>query len=69
MAGFYHERTRGSHHVMVRDEPEKTVVVPVHGNKSLGTGLLRAIIRESGLTRDEFVKLLDGEELGDSKAE
>jgi predicted RNA binding protein YcfA (HicA-like mRNA interferase family) len=34
------------------------IIVPVHGNKPLKKGLLNAIIKDAGLTVEEFVKLL-----------
>jgi predicted RNA binding protein YcfA (HicA-like mRNA interferase family) len=55
-AGFYMKRQQGSHMVLRRDEPFGQVVVPDH--KQLDRGTLRAIIRQAGLTVDEFVKLL-----------
>ena len=58
-AGFVVERIVGSHHVLVHpDDPRHTVTVPVHGNRDLKPGTLRAIIRQSGLTVEEFSKLL-----------
>ncbi len=42
--------------VLRRDNPFGQVVVPDH--KELDRGTLRAIIRQSGLSVDEFVKLL-----------
>ncbi len=50
------ERQRGSHIILVRDEPRTTVSVPVH--KELDRGTLRVIIRQVGLSVDEFVELL-----------
>jgi predicted RNA binding protein YcfA (HicA-like mRNA interferase family) len=35
------------------------IVVPVHPGKEIKPGLVRAIIKEAGLTRDEFIKLLE----------
>jgi predicted RNA binding protein YcfA (HicA-like mRNA interferase family) len=55
-AGFYFVRQTGSHIVLRRDEPLKQVVVPEH--KELAAGTLRRIIRDAGLTVDEFVELL-----------
>ena len=54
--GFYFKRQEGSHIVLRRDGPFAQVVVPDH--KELDTGTLRAIIRQSGLSIDEFLKLL-----------
>ncbi|NMF64914.1 hypothetical protein DP113_21375 [Brasilonema octagenarum UFV-E1] len=54
--GFVVNRQRGSHIILVREEPKATVTVPDH--KELDRGTLRAIIRQVGLTVDEFVELL-----------
>jgi predicted RNA binding protein YcfA (HicA-like mRNA interferase family) len=54
--GFYLKRQEGSHMVLRRDDPFGQVVVPDH--KELDRGTLRAIIRQSGLSIDEFIKLL-----------
>jgi predicted RNA binding protein YcfA (HicA-like mRNA interferase family) len=53
-AGFYVIRQRGSHITMRRDNPPGRVTVPNH--KELRTGMLRAIIRQAGLTVDEFFR-------------
>ncbi len=55
-AGFYFKRQEGSHIILRRDDPFTQVVVPRH--KELDRGTLRAIIRQAGLSVDEFVKLL-----------
>jgi predicted RNA binding protein YcfA (HicA-like mRNA interferase family) len=55
-AGFYIKRQQGSHMILRRDEPFAQVVVPDH--KTLDRGTLRAIIRQAGLSTDEFLKLL-----------
>jgi predicted RNA binding protein YcfA (HicA-like mRNA interferase family) len=34
------------------------VVVPVHGNRTLPVGTLRSIIRQTGLSDEEFAGLL-----------
>jgi len=54
--GFYLKRQEGSHMIIRRDDPFGQVVVPDH--KELDRGTLRAIIRQSGLGVQEFVKLL-----------
>ena len=54
--GFYLKRQEGSHMILRRDNPFGQVVVPDH--KELDRGTLRAIIRQSGLSVDEFVKLV-----------
>ncbi len=55
-AGFYEKRQEGSHIILRRDEPFAQVVVPDH--KELDRGTLRAIIRQVGMSVDEFAKLL-----------
>jgi len=59
-AGFQISRQRGSHIQMRRDEPPpaRTVPVPV-GKKTLPRGTLGSILRLAGLTREEFIALLD----------
>lgn len=55
-AGFYFKRQEGSHIVMRRDDPFAQVVVPNH--KELDRGTMKAIIRQAGLSTNEFLKLL-----------
>ena len=55
-AGFYFKRQEGSHIILRRDNPFSQLVVPNH--KELDRGTLRAIIRHSTLSIDEFIKLL-----------
>mgnify|MGYP000144435204 CR=1 FL=1 len=50
--GFYKKRQQGSHVILRRDDPFTQVVVPDH--KELDRGTLRAIIRQAGLSVDEF---------------
>lgn len=58
-AGFVIDRVIGSHHVLVYPtDPTRTVTVPVHGNRDLKTGTLRAIVRQAGYTVEEFRNLL-----------
>lgn len=59
-AGFEESHVRGSHHYLRRDDVPGLVVVPVHGNRDLPTGTLRSILRQAGLTGEEFSGLLRG---------
>jgi predicted RNA binding protein YcfA (HicA-like mRNA interferase family) len=54
--GFSLIRQKGSHMVFRRHEPFAQVVVPDH--KELDRGTLRAIIRQVGLSIEEFVDSL-----------
>jgi len=55
-AGFHLKRQHGSHMILRRNDPFAQVVVPDH--QELDRGTLRAIIRQAGLSVDEFVGLL-----------
>ncbi|MEA3439341.1 MAG: type II toxin-antitoxin system HicA family toxin [Chloroflexota bacterium] len=55
-AGFKFIRQKGSHISMLRENPYAQVVVPNH--RELDRGTLRAIIRQAGLSVEEFIGLL-----------
>jgi predicted RNA binding protein YcfA (HicA-like mRNA interferase family) len=52
--GFIEVRRRGSHVVMQRRIPGRTVTVPVPDHPELRVGTLQSIIRQSGVPRSEF---------------
>lgn len=56
--GFSIARQKGSHIILVKetDNGKKPVVVPNHDEIDKGT--LLEIIRQAGLTRDEFINFL-----------
>ncbi|MFA5943926.1 MAG: type II toxin-antitoxin system HicA family toxin [Candidatus Thermoplasmatota archaeon] len=54
--GFRFDRQTGSHRILVRDRPLATVPVPDH--PEIGPGLLGAIVKQAGLTMDEFLAAL-----------
>ena len=53
--GYVHDRTRGSH-MILHCEGRNPLSVPRH--RELGSGLMRKLIRDAGLTVEEFVELL-----------
>ena len=55
-AGFRIHRQRGSHIVMVRDDPYAQVIVPAH--RTIATGTLGDILDGAGLTVEQFISLL-----------
>ena len=58
-AGFEEapHRSKGSHRAMVlRSDPPRLVIIP--DRKSLPIGTLRAIVRQAGMTVEEFLGLL-----------
>jgi predicted RNA binding protein YcfA (HicA-like mRNA interferase family) len=53
--GYELDHQTGSHLIMRQKEfPNRRVSIPNH--KSVSTGTHRAIIRETGLTRNDFIK-------------
>jgi predicted RNA binding protein YcfA (HicA-like mRNA interferase family) len=56
-AGFQVLRQKGSH-VYLKHADGRATVVPVHKGESIGRGLLRKIIQDAELSREEFLKLL-----------
>ncbi|NBB80068.1 MAG: addiction module toxin, HicA family [Verrucomicrobia bacterium] len=53
--GWTKARQRGSHVILVKDGSMSTLSVPNH--KEVAKGTLRSLIRASGLSADEFIKL------------
>jgi predicted RNA binding protein YcfA (HicA-like mRNA interferase family) len=58
-AGFEKIRQRGSH-VFLKHPDGRATVVPVHKGEDIGRGLLRKIMRDAKLTREEFMELIEG---------
>ena len=56
--GFYKDRQVGSHVILVNEETDKTVSVPVHYGRTLGRGITVAILKDAGISRNEFLALL-----------
>jgi predicted RNA binding protein YcfA (HicA-like mRNA interferase family) len=57
-AGFYHDRTTGSHHILKKDGHRYLLSIPVHKGKTVGVGLLKSQIDAAGLSVEDFLKLL-----------
>jgi predicted RNA binding protein YcfA (HicA-like mRNA interferase family) len=55
---FHAVRQKGSH-VRLKHEDGRVVTIPVHSGKNLGKGLLKKILRDSELTVEEFLDLLE----------
>ncbi len=56
--GFLVHEVGGSHHALIHPTAGRRVAVPVHGGRDLKPGTLRRIIRDAGLTVEEFIGLL-----------
>ena len=55
--GFQVFRQKGSH-IYLKHPDGRATVVPTHKGESVGRGLLRKIIQDADLGREEFLKLL-----------
>ena len=53
--GFRVVRIKGSHHVLQNPEG-RIVVVPVHGGETLGIGITRKILQQSGVKIEDFLR-------------
>jgi predicted RNA binding protein YcfA (HicA-like mRNA interferase family) len=56
--GFESVRCRGSHNTF-RSADGRVIVIPDHGKQVIVRPLLRKIIRDMGLTVEEYNRLLD----------
>lgn len=55
--GYIQQRQKGSHCILIRERTPQQIVVPIHGG-DVKKGTLRAIIRQSGKTVEEFLTFL-----------
>uniref|UniRef100_B8HN44 YcfA family protein n=1 Tax=Cyanothece sp. (strain PCC 7425 / ATCC 29141) TaxID=395961 RepID=B8HN44_CYAP4 len=53
--GFIVQRQKGSHIVLLRSDPVAQLTIPNH--RTIAKGTLRNIIKQAGLTVDEFISL------------
>ncbi len=51
--GFVCIRVRGSHHFYLHPDG-RTTTLPVHGSRDIGIGLLQPILRDIGLSANDF---------------
>jgi len=47
----------GRHSRMVNPESGKVIPIPIHGGKDVSVALIRAIIRDLGITPDDWLDL------------
>ena len=55
-ADYYIDHTTGSHYIMRHPDYSQRIPVPYHA-KDIKIGVLRSIIKQSGLTQEEFLSL------------
>ena len=56
-AGFEIVRQRGSH-VRLKHHDGRVVTIAVHSGHDIGRGLLRKILRDADLSREQFIEML-----------
>jgi predicted RNA binding protein YcfA (HicA-like mRNA interferase family) len=57
-SGWMNRGFKGSHVKLTKEGNPNILSIPVHKGKPIKIGLLKNQIRKSGLTEDEFLKLL-----------
>jgi predicted RNA binding protein YcfA (HicA-like mRNA interferase family) len=57
--GFVPARQEGSH-IFFKNPDGRTATVPDHPGRDLSRGILRKIIRDMGITREQFIRLYKG---------
>jgi predicted RNA binding protein YcfA (HicA-like mRNA interferase family) len=56
--GFQSIRQRGSH-VILKHPDGRVTVVPIHPGEDIGRGLLFKIVKDTRMTKEQFLKLLE----------
>ena len=55
-AGWEISRQRNNHIILEKEGYEATLSVPVHKGKNVKRGTLRNLIKDAGMTVDDFIK-------------
>ncbi len=56
--GFHAVRRKGSH-IFLQHSDGRATVVPFHKGEEIGRGLIRKVIADAKLSREEFLKALE----------
>jgi predicted RNA binding protein YcfA (HicA-like mRNA interferase family) len=56
-AGFVEKRQKGSHVILWHERSRRTTIVAMHG-RSTPRPIVKAILKQAGLTEDEFLEFL-----------
>jgi predicted RNA binding protein YcfA (HicA-like mRNA interferase family) len=57
-AGWLNKRQKGSHVKLIKTGNPNILSIPVHKGKPIKIGLIKDQIKKSGLTEEEFLKIL-----------
>ncbi len=52
--GWELKRVNGSHHIYAKPGNPARISLPIHGNQAVKTGLLRHLLKLSGISEDEL---------------
>ena len=52
--GFRVVRIKGSHHIIENAETGRICVVPVHGSRDIPVPVIKNVLKQAGLTEDDF---------------
>jgi len=52
--GWVLARSKGSHHIFIKDGRPERLVIPIHSNRPLKVGLLRSQMKIAGLTEGDI---------------
>jgi len=56
--GFKHVRTSGSHAILNKQTEKGKITIPVPLHRELAKGTLKSIMKQAGLSLEDFLKLL-----------
>ena len=54
--GFIPVRQKGSH-IILRHPDGRSTVIPIHAGEKIGKGLLLKILRDVGITKEDYLRL------------
>jgi predicted RNA binding protein YcfA (HicA-like mRNA interferase family) len=52
--GWVLDRIKGSHHVLVKEGEEHILTIPIHSNRPLKIGILKALMKQAGNTEADL---------------
>ena len=52
--GWQLDRIKGRHHILVKEGIDGILTLPIHGNQPLKIGLLKALMKQAGLTEHDL---------------
>lgn len=56
--GFVLDRIKSSHHILRKPGFPNVLSIPIHANKALKKGTLRTLIRDAGISVEQFLEAL-----------